>query len=110
MKRRGAKKEKGCVEVVAVKSVVAVGSGWRLCLMRAEEWLAVYVWAIEREEVGRKMEMEKRITSPQLKQVTHAHIITRRGPSRARPAMKRLLFSRNRGHIQTLQPPVIHSR
>lgn len=43
MKRRGAKNEKGCVEVVAVKSVVAVGSGWRLCLMRAEEWLAVYV-------------------------------------------------------------------
>lgn len=43
MKRRGAKKEKGSVEVVAVKSVVAVGSGWRLCLMWAEEWLAVYV-------------------------------------------------------------------
>lgn len=56
MKRRGVKKKKGCVEVVAVKSVVAVGSGWRLCLMWAEEWLAVYVWAIEREEVGRKME------------------------------------------------------
>lgn len=56
MKRRGAKKEKGSVEVVAVKSVVAVGSGWRLCLMWAEEWLAVYVWAIGREEVGRKME------------------------------------------------------
>lgn len=30
MKRRGPKKEKGSVEVVAVKSVVAVGSGWRL--------------------------------------------------------------------------------
>lgn len=29
-KKRGGKKEKGCVEVVGVKSVVAVRSGWRL--------------------------------------------------------------------------------